>query len=140
MNVRLDLILDSPVSPDSCRELEGVQKEHRLAPAAVRTWVLCFVYGLVLRAEVRVTDGGMPHALYSRALCLISTTIRFKISFKFPVSSQLEFIHTIPEEDFDILTTIITDVGFLGLFPKMIFEMLQNYGREMEQCQDTYWR
>jgi hypothetical protein len=64
MNVRLDLILDSPVSPDSCRELGGsVQKEHalaRLAPAAVRTWVVCFVYGfLVLRAEVIVTDGGM---------------------------------------------------------------------------------
>ena len=81
-----------------------------------------------------------PHALYSRALCLISTTLRFEIFFQFPLSSQLEFILTIPEEDFDILTTIITGVGFLGLFPKMIFEMFQNYGREMEQCQDTYWR
>jgi len=44
MNVRLDLILDSPVSPDSCRELGGVQKEQIDSlppPFALGSCVLC---------------------------------------------------------------------------------------------------
>jgi hypothetical protein len=37
---------------------------------------------------------------------------------KYPLSSQLGFIHAIPEDDFDIASATITNVGFLGFFPK----------------------
>jgi hypothetical protein len=44
---------------------------------------------------------------------------------RFPLSSQLGFLHAIPEEDLAMSTAAITDVGFLGLFPKKIFQVLK---------------
>ena len=34
----------------------------------------------------------------------------------YPLCFQLGFIHSIPENEFDISSATITDVGFLGLF------------------------
>lgn len=42
----------------------------------------------------------------------------------FPLMAQLGFIHAISEENFDIATATIIDVGFLGLFPKTILQAL----------------
>lgn len=53
---------------------------------------------------------------------------------KFPLASQLGFIHAIPEEDFDITTAAITDVAFLGFLPKMIFQTLCRYEIEIQRC------
>jgi hypothetical protein len=57
---------------------------------------------------------------------------------EFPLASQIGFIHAMPEDDFDIATATITDVGFLGLFPKQIYQTLLHYSREMERCSATF--
>lgn len=54
----------------------------------------------------------------------------------FPLSSQLGFIHAIPEQEFTIGKANITDVGFLGLFPKQIFQTLRTYAKEIEQSNE----
>ncbi len=51
----------------------------------------------------------------------------------YPFSHQLGFIHLIPEEEFDIATATIVDVGFLGLFPKVLLQVLCKYGREIKR-------
>jgi hypothetical protein len=53
----------------------------------------------------------------------------------FPLMSQLGFLHAIPEDQFDIASATIIDISFLGLFPKKIFQVLQNYGRS---CNSSY--
>jgi hypothetical protein len=45
----------------------------------------------------------------------------------FPLMAQLGFIHAISEENFGIATATIIDVGFLGLFPKTILQVLRWY-------------
>jgi hypothetical protein len=45
----------------------------------------------------------------------------------FPLTSQLGIIHAIPEEDFDIARATISDLCFLGLFPKSLFQALCKY-------------
>jgi len=52
---------------------------------------------------------------------------------KYPLSSQLGFIHAIPEDDFDIASATITDVGFLGFFPKLIFLALRRCDIEIQR-------
>ena len=56
---------------------------------------------------------------------------------QFPLCSQLGFIPAIPEEDFDIATATVTDVGFLGFFPKRIYQELRRYTREIENSTPT---
>jgi hypothetical protein len=51
---------------------------------------------------------------------------------KFPLSSRLGFMHAIPEKELDVAQATVTDVGFLGLFPKKILQELRNYAREIE--------
>jgi hypothetical protein len=48
----------------------------------------------------------------------------------YPLMAQLGFIHAIPEEEFDISTATITDISFIGLFLKMVFQAMKNYERE----------
>jgi DNA-directed RNA polymerase specialized sigma54-like protein len=48
----------------------------------------------------------------------------------YPLMAQLGFIHAIPEEEFDISTATITDISFIGLFPKMVFQAMKHYERE----------
>jgi hypothetical protein len=60
---------------------------------------------------------------------------------EYPFASRLGFIHFIPEADFDFATATITDVGFLGLFPKPVLRELQRYARELKnlnQDVDTF--
>jgi len=45
---------------------------------------------------------------------------------RFPLSSQLGFMHAIPEQDFNTATATVTDVGFIGLFPKCFFKQCAN--------------
>jgi hypothetical protein len=42
----------------------------------------------------------------------------------YPLPYKLGFIHSIPEEDFDMATATITDVGFMGLFPKQLISKI----------------
>ncbi len=56
---------------------------------------------------------------------------------KFPLSSQLGFIHAIPEDEFSTALATIIDIGFLGLFPKKIFQTLWKYERELERFNTT---
>ena len=44
------------------------------------------------------------------------------------------YANSIPEEDFDIATATITDVGFLGFFPKPIYQELRRHEREIEKA------
>jgi hypothetical protein len=46
---------------------------------------------------------------------------------RFPWSSQLGFIRAIPEQDLNTATATITDVGFIGSFPKIIFQAMCRY-------------
>ena len=51
----------------------------------------------------------------------------------FPLSSQIGFIHALPEQELVMSTATVTDVGFLGLFPKKVFQVLKAYAAELEQ-------
>jgi hypothetical protein len=64
-------------------------------------------------------------------------TIKIDEFIRFPLSAQLGFIHAIPEQNYDIATATITDVGFMGLFPKTIFQVMRKYGREIERFNDA---
>ena len=48
----------------------------------------------------------------------------------FPPSAQLGFIYAIPEDTYDIATASITEVSFIGLFPKQIYHVLRSYGKQ----------
>jgi hypothetical protein len=47
------------------------------------------------------------------------------------------FIHSIPEDDFDVATATIIDVGFLGLLPKVILSTLYQYARDIKRTSDN---
>jgi len=51
----------------------------------------------------------------------------------FPLMSQLGFLHAIPEDQLDISTATITDVGFLGLFPKRILRAVKKIQQQRLQ-------
>jgi hypothetical protein len=53
----------------------------------------------------------------------------------FPLAFRISFIHSIPENDFDLTQATITDVGYLGLFPKAILQALGQYAKWVEQQQ-----
>ena len=55
----------------------------------------------------------------------------------FPLCSQLGFLHAIPEESFDVSLATVTDVSFLGFFPKRIQQELRRYYREIENITPT---
>jgi hypothetical protein len=57
----------------------------------------------------------------------------------FPLSYEIGFIHIIPESELDMAqaTITLTDVGFLGLFPKRILQELRAYAREMERLNES---
>ena len=55
----------------------------------------------------------------------------------FPLASRMGFIHAIPEKDFDIAQATVTDVGFLGLFPKKILQELRAYARDIEKAKES---
>jgi hypothetical protein len=46
---------------------------------------------------------------------------------KYPLMTQLGFIHAIPEEEFNMVTVTIIDITFLGFFPKKILQALRKY-------------
>jgi len=54
---------------------------------------------------------------------------------KYPLTFRIGFIHSIPEKDFDLTQATITDVGYLGLFPKAILQALGQYAKWVEQQQ-----
>ena len=55
----------------------------------------------------------------------------------FPLCSQLGFLHAIPEESFNVSMATITDVSFIGFFPKRIHQELRRYYREIENITPT---
>jgi hypothetical protein len=50
----------------------------------------------------------------------------------YQLSFNLGFIHSLPEDDFDISLASITDVGYSGLFPKPLLQIMNRYAREIE--------
>ena len=50
----------------------------------------------------------------------------------FLLCCQLGFIPAIPEDDFDAALATVTDVGYLGFFPKRLSQELRRYAREVE--------
>jgi len=55
----------------------------------------------------------------------------------FPLMSQLGFLHAIPEDQLDISTATITDVGFLGLFPKRKLQVIHQYEKGIQENTTT---
>jgi hypothetical protein len=51
----------------------------------------------------------------------------------YPHTHRLGFMHSIPEQELKMERATITDVGFLGLFPKPILEVLHIYNREVKK-------
>jgi len=47
----------------------------------------------------------------------------------FPLIAQIGLIHAIPEDAFDVAAATITEMSFLGLFPKNVFHILWSYQR-----------
>jgi hypothetical protein len=52
---------------------------------------------------------------------------------QYPLAHRLGLIHSIPEKDFSMASATITDVGFLGLFPKALVKVLSRYTRAIKQ-------
>jgi hypothetical protein len=50
---------------------------------------------------------------------------------KYPLSHRIGFIHSLMEKDFDMAFATIIDVGFLGLFPKPILYILNQYSKTL---------
>jgi hypothetical protein len=55
----------------------------------------------------------------------------------FPEIHQLGFMHAIPEEAFNISEATITDVSFLGMFPKKVFQAMQQYERQYVRANNS---
>jgi len=55
----------------------------------------------------------------------------------FLYACRLGMIHFIPEDQFNIATATITDVGYLGLFPKGILQVLQRYTQDVKRSTPT---
>ena len=52
---------------------------------------------------------------------------------QFPLCFRLGFIHSISEQEFNIGSASVTDVGFLGFFPKAILRVLHQYARTIKK-------
>jgi hypothetical protein len=52
---------------------------------------------------------------------------------KYPLTFRIGFIHSILEKEFDIASATITDIGFLGLFPKVLLQVLYRYANKIEK-------
>ena len=50
---------------------------------------------------------------------------------EYPLAHRIGLMHAISEDELDIGSATITDVGFLGLFPKKILECLKQYAGEV---------
>jgi len=55
---------------------------------------------------------------------------------QFSLSFRLGFIHSLPENDFDIGSARISDVGYAGFFPKAILHELHRYAREIRNSNE----
>ena len=55
----------------------------------------------------------------------------------FPLTSELGFLHAIPENELNMATATVIDVVFLGFFPKPVYLALQAYAREMERQKES---
>jgi len=51
----------------------------------------------------------------------------------YPLAFRIGFIHSILEKEFDIASATITDIGFLGLFPKSLLQTLYRYAKKIEK-------
>jgi hypothetical protein len=51
----------------------------------------------------------------------------------YPLSYKLGFIHSIPEEAFNMVTATITDVGFMGLFSKQLLQIVAKYANDIKK-------
>lgn len=56
----------------------------------------------------------------------------------FPFMAQIGFIHAIPEDVYNIATATITDVSFMGLFPKLVYQALKHYEKMHPTQADEY--
>ena len=55
---------------------------------------------------------------------------------KFPLSHHIGFIHSIAEQNYDISSATILDVGFLGLFPRKILQSLNHYAMDQMKANE----
>ena len=68
-----------------------------------------------------------PHAL-TMATLLHQLPVSLAQQYnKYPLAHRLGFIHCIPEHQLDLALATITDVAFLGLFPKQLLQILHRY-------------
>jgi len=51
---------------------------------------------------------------------------------KYPLAHKVGFIHSLPEDKFDMANATITDVSFMGLFPKALLQILLQYANEIK--------
>jgi hypothetical protein len=51
----------------------------------------------------------------------------------YPLAHRIGFIHSIPEEIFKVDNATITDMNFLGLFPKSLLEVLRRYASNVKK-------
>jgi hypothetical protein len=51
----------------------------------------------------------------------------------YPFAHRLGLIHSIPEDKFNVESATITEMGFIGLFPKAILDVLHHYTRDIRK-------
>jgi len=52
---------------------------------------------------------------------------------KYPSAFQIGFVHSILKKEFDIASATITDIGFLGISPKALLQVLYRYANKIEK-------
>jgi hypothetical protein len=94
---------------------------------------------IVQNSQVRMDSRNNNVAILARHSLKIAIILdripatRIRDYDSFPLAHRLGFIHSLPESDFDVDSATITDVGFLGLFPKSLLQILCQYAREVDK-------
>ncbi len=52
---------------------------------------------------------------------------------KYPLAHKVGFIHSLPEDKFDMANATITDVSFMRLFPKALLQILLQYANKIKR-------
>jgi hypothetical protein len=73
------------------------------------------------------------HALTEAILLNRLPASKMQDYLRFPLASRLGVIHCIPEESFNMAMATIIDVGFMGLFPKALLQVLNTYMQNVKR-------
>jgi hypothetical protein len=96
----------------------------------------CIVQHAHLRWEARASNIAIigKQALTKAVLMQQVPAKKIQDYERFPLAYGIGMIHSIPEDHFQLATATIIDVGYLGLLPKGLIQVLQGYTQELKHA------